>query len=134
MTYSSTSSPLHPSEAKGQTSPRENAEHFSEISSLLLTPATAPDDQLVGFLVLAAGRLAERRHAPRRDRVAPALGLALAASVRVVDRVHGRTAHGRPLAAPAASPGLAARNVLVVDVSDLSHRRPACERNATDLA
>src|SRR5438876_23484 len=83
-------------------------------SSLLLPTAPAADDQLVGFLVLAARALAEGRHAPGRDRVAAALRLALAAAVRVVDRVHRRTSHRRALAPPAAAPRFAAGDVLVV--------------------
>src|SRR5512133_3129770 len=81
------------------------------------------DDQAVGFLVLASRALAERRHAPRRDRVAAALGLALAAAVRVVDGVHRGAAHGRALAQPATPAGLAAGDVFVVEVADLSDRR-----------
>src|SRR5690242_3973944 len=103
-------------------------------STLLLPAATAADDQLVGFLVLAARALAERRHAPRGDRVAAALRLALAAAVRVVDGVHRRATHGRALAPPAAAPRLAAGDVLVVDVADLADRRPADERHPAQLA
>src|SRR5262249_35556241 len=53
---------------------------------------------------------------------------------RMVDRIHGGATHGRPLAPPAASAGLAARHVLVVDVADLADGRPAGERNAAHLA
>src|SRR4051794_4232286 len=62
--------------------------------ALLLPAAPAADDELVRFLVLRARALAERRHAPRGDGMAAALRLALAAAVRVVDRVHRRAAHG----------------------------------------
>src|SRR5207253_3444675 len=65
--------------------------------SLLLAAPAAADDQLVRFLVLLARALAERRHAPRGDRMAAALRLALAAAVRVVDGVHRRAADGGPL-------------------------------------
>src|SRR5439155_503389 len=81
------------------------------------------------LLVLAARALAERGDAPGRHRMAPALRLALAAAVRVVDRVHRRAAHGRPLAAPAAPARLAARDVLVVDVADLPNGGAARERH-----
>src|SRR5947199_5237185 len=104
------------------------------LAATLLAAATAADDQLVRFPVLAARALPERRDAPRRDRVAAALRLALAAAVRVVDGVHRRAAHGRALATPAAAAGLAAGDVLVVDVADLTHGRATRNGNAAHLA
>src|SRR5439155_18922904 len=91
---------------------------------LLLPPATAADDQLVGFLVLAPCALAERRHTPGCDRMPAALRLALAAAVRVVDGVHRRAAYGRALPLPAAAPGLAAGLVLVIEIPDLADGGP----------
>src|SRR6266516_3945382 len=107
---------------------------FFRQSSLVLTPPSRADDQLVGFLVLAARALAERRHAPGRHRMAAALRLALAAAVRMVDRVHRGAADGRALAAPAATAGLAVGDVLVVDIADLADGRPARQRTAAHLA
>src|SRR4029079_2126597 len=103
-------------------------------STLVLPAATAAHDQLVRRLVLRAGALAERRHAPRSDRMAAALRLAFAAAVRMVDRVHGRAAHGRALAEPATPAGLAARDVAVLDVADLADGRAAGEEHAAHLA
>src|SRR5581483_8782312 len=103
-------------------------------SPLLLAAPAAPDDQLVGFLVLRARALAERRHAPRGDRVAAAFRLALAAAVRMVDRVHRRAANGGTLPEPAAATGFAARDVAVVDVADLTDRRAAREQHSPHLA
>src|SRR6185295_7665739 len=88
--------------------------------ALVLPAATAANDQLVGFLVLRAGALAERRHAPRGDRVAAALRLAFTTAVRVVDRVHRRAADGRALPEPARTAGLADGLVAVLDVADLA--------------
>src|SRR5205823_12232678 len=116
-----------------QNSTGKNAQHFFRRSSLALTPPSCSDDQLVGFLVLAARALAERRDAPGRHRVAPALRLALAAAVGVVDRVHRRATYGRPLAPPAAPARLAARDVLVVDVADLPNGGAARERHPARL-
>src|SRR5512139_530810 len=65
---------------------------------LLRVPAL--DDELVGRLA-PPGLRALGRLAPRRHRVAPAGGLALAAAVRVVDGVHGHAAHVRAPPAPA---------------------------------
>src|SRR5206468_6750665 len=103
-------------------------------AAALLAAATAADHQLVRFLVLAARALAERRYVPRRDRVAAALRLALAAAVRVVDGIHRGAAHRRALPTPATAAGLAARDVLVVDVPDLTDCGPANERHAPHLA
>src|SRR5436190_18491786 len=101
--------------------------------AFVLSTSACADDQLVGFLVLAAGAFTERRHAPWRHRMAAALRLALAAAVRMVDRVHGGAADGRALAAPAATAGLAAGDVLMVDIADLADGRPARQRNAAHL-
>src|SRR5262245_44861776 len=66
--------------------------------------------------------------------MAAALRLALTAAVRVVDRVHGRAAHGGALAEPAAAAGLAAGLIRVIGVADLTDGRPTGERDATKLA
>src|SRR5918994_1189277 len=71
----------------------------------LLLRVTRTDDHLVRRLVLAgAGTLGGL--APRGDRVTAARGAALAAAVRVVDRVFGDAAGQRALAHPAAAAGL----------------------------
>src|SRR5262245_51355399 len=114
--------------------PRRKAPSCCSDSSLLLTAPAAADDQVVRLLVLAPRALAERRDAPRRHGMAAALGLALAPAVRVVDRVHRRASHRRPLALPARAPRLPGGHVLVVDVPDLSHGRAALEGNAAHLA
>src|SRR6476661_8071270 len=102
--------------------------------ALLLAAPAGADDQLVGLLVLRTRSLAERRNSPRRDRMAAALRLALAAAVRVVDRVHRRAAHGRALALPAVAARLAPVDVLVVDVADLADGRAARQEDAAHLA
>src|SRR4051812_46183804 len=116
--------------APGRTAP--SSKTYS--SALVLPAATAANDQLVGFLVLRAGALAERRHAPRSDRVTAALRLAFTTAVRVVDRVHRRAADARALAEPAVAAGLADRDVAVLDVADLAHRRAAGQEHAAHLA
>src|SRR6202034_4313575 len=70
-----------------------------EACSLPLVLAAAAADQPVTGLVLPPGTAF--RLTPRADRVATARALALAAAVRVVDRVHGNAADGRALALPA---------------------------------
>src|SRR6478736_7908761 len=59
----------------------------------LLAGTPAADDELVARLVGLAG--AAFRLAPRADRVATTRGLALATTMRVVDRVHDHTTDGR---------------------------------------
>src|SRR4029453_11294394 len=124
--------PIHPSEAPGLHKPWRKCTAFW--SPFLLAAATAADDQAVGFLVLRAGALAERRHAPRGHGVAAALRLALAAAVRVVDGVHRGPADGRARAPPSATAGLSAGDVLVVDDAHLADGRAAGERDAAQLS
>src|SRR5262245_37459400 len=70
--------------------------------------------------------------APRRHRVV-ALALALAATHRVIDRVHHRSPDGGTEAAPAHAPGLADRNILVVEVAHLADRGHALQRHEADF-
>src|SRR5687768_356565 len=61
---------------------------------------------------------------------ATALGLALTATHRVIDRVHHHSAHVRTPALPPGAPGFPGRNVHVLDISDLADR---CIRILVDL-
>ena len=72
--------------------------------------------------------------APRADRVATTGGLALATTVRVVDRVHGDTADGRALALPAHAAGLAPVDVRLLGVADLADGGAAAHVDVADLA
>src|SRR5437763_6678864 len=90
----------------------------------LPAPATA-DDVAVGLLVLLSRAVAERRLAPRRDRVAARRRRALAAAVRVVDGVHRGPARLRAHAEVALAARLADRDVLVVGVADRADGRAA---------
>src|SRR6266508_1082432 len=93
--------------------------------------AAAADDELVGGLAPAGAAL---RLAPRAGRVTPTRALALAAPERVVDRVHGYPAGGRPLALPAAAAGLAPADQLLLGVADLADGGPAGGLHLADLA
>src|SRR5665213_4424513 len=66
--------------------------------------ASPVHDEFVGALVVAR-LVAARRLAPRRHRMASARGLAFAATVRVIDRVHRNAAVMRALAHPALAAG-----------------------------
>src|ERR1700747_278914 len=80
------------------------------------------DDHVVRALVVT-GLQALGVPAPRRYRVGVALaGLALAAAVRVIDRVHGESAHRRADAAPALRARLAVAGRVVLLVRYLGRR------------
>src|SRR5690349_11629901 len=97
---------------------------------LLLPP---PFDPLLARLV-AARLVALRRLAPGGARVTAARRLALAAAHRVVDGVLGHAAHVRANAQPAAAPGLADHDVLVLDVAHLPDHAMAVEVETAHLA
>src|SRR5690606_30310764 len=83
---------------------------------------SAAQDVLVGFLALAR-TLALGRLSPRRNWM-PATGRpALAAAMRMIDRVHRDAAHRRPAAEPATAARLAELDVAVVRVG---HRPDRC--------
>src|SRR5579859_2045914 len=103
----------------------------SLLTSFLLAPS---DDQLVRRLLGLARTVAQGRLAPRGLRVAARSGLALASAVRMVPGVHRRAAHSRPDAEPAAASGLAARLVLVLDVTDLADRGLAVDVDAAQFS
>src|SRR5437764_8470932 len=90
-------------------------------------------DHLRRALVLAR-LVAARRLPPGRHGVTTARSLSLAAAVRVVDGVHGDAADVGPDAVPARAPGLAVRDVLMLDVADLTDGRVADDGHAPNLA
>src|SRR5512139_517362 len=93
----------------------------------------APHDQAGGALV-GAGLLALGLPAPRRHRVRVALaGLALAATVRVVDRVHHDAADRRADATPALRAGLAVDDQVVLFVAHLADRGAAVDVHLAHL-
>src|SRR5436190_5277541 len=110
-----------------------NGPFFTERPMLLSLLALARHDPLVGPLVVArletTGGLAPGRH-----RMASARGLAFAASVRMVHRIHGHAAIVRRLAHPAGASRFAQRYVLVIDVAHLADRRHAAFGHAANFA
>src|SRR5215467_72852 len=92
--------------------------HGPRSPALLLAATTAADDVAVGLLALLAGAVAERRFAPRGDRVTAGGVVRLAAAVRVVDRVHRDAAGLRALALVAAAAGLPHLEILVLGVGE----------------
>src|SRR5262249_21151914 len=72
-----------------------------------------------------AGLLALGGEAPRRHRVPTAGCAALAAAMRMIDRVHGDAPIVRTFAHPTFAPGLADRNIHVVRVGHRADRRHA---------
>src|ERR1039458_4937592 len=97
----------------------------------LLRPAA--DDERISPLVVAR-LVAPRRLAPRGHRMTAARGLALAAAVRVVHRVHAHAAVGRANALPAVASGLADGYILMVRVAYLANGRHALGQHFAGLA
>src|SRR6476469_7625487 len=97
---------------------------------LLLRAATA-NDHAIALLHPPGASLGL---AVRVHRVATAGRLALTTTVRVVDRVHGNTAHARALALPAHAAGLAPVDVRLLGVADLADGRAAAHVDIADLA
>ena len=109
----------------------ETARHLDLLLALLVRLAAA-DDVLVAGLARLAG--AAFLLTPGRDRVATTGGLALTATVRVVDRVHRDTADGRALALPPHAAGLAPVDVALLGVAHLADGRAAARVDVADLA
>src|ERR1700730_609753 len=109
---------------------------FQRARHLLLSSFlfAAADDQLVGGLLRLARAVAEGGLAPRGLRVATGPGLSLATPVGMVAGVHRRATHCGPHAEPPAASGLAARLVLVFDITDLADRGLASHVNAPQFA
>src|SRR5205823_8176171 len=80
--------------------------------------AAAPNDVAIGVLSLLTGP--PFLLAPRRRRVPPAGSLALPATERMVDRVHGNPPDLRPLSSPAVPARLSDVGDLRRGVADLS--------------
>src|ERR1700722_5324851 len=93
----------------------------------------AADDEIIRTFVITClvtlGRLT-----PRRDRMTASGGTAFTTTMRVVDRVHRRTAVMRLAAHPTAATGLADLLVLVVGVRHRADRRHAFGAHHAQLA
>ncbi len=89
---------------------------------------------LLEVLLGLAGLVTQGGDTPRRHRVAARRRGALAAAVRVVDRVHGGAANAGPDAHPALAAGLAGDQVLVLGVADLADGGPALQTDHAHLA
>src|SRR5687767_1691094 len=100
----------------------------------LLTPSVpTSDDQLAALVLLDAGSQAHGRLAPLGLRRHAGRLLALATTVRMVARVHRRSAHGRAPAHVAGTSRLADLLVLVVQVAHLADGRHALDAHAAHL-
>src|SRR4051794_2589585 len=107
---------------------------MSDSSAALLAAAAPADDVAVGLLALAARAVPDGRHAPGGLRMVAERRSALAAAVRVVDRIHGRAARLRAHAHVALAAGLADCDVLVVGVADDPDGRAALRADHAHLA
>src|SRR5208282_563840 len=102
-------------------------------SAFLLPRVPRRDDELVGGLV-GPGLLALGRLAPGGYRMAAARSAALAAAVRMIDRVHGDAAVVRTMPEPAVAARLAERGVHVVRVRHGADRGEALAMDEPLLA
>src|SRR5271165_1804913 len=105
-------------------------ERAISLSVLLLS---AGHDERIGPLVVPS-LVAARRLAPRSYRVAAAAGFALAAAMRMIDRVHDHATVGGANAQPAGTASLADGNVFVIEVANLPDSRHAIDQHLAGLA
>src|SRR5690606_9259134 len=84
--------------------------------------------------LVATGLETLRGRAPRADRFACFAGTAFAATVRVIDRVHGHATNRRTHTAPTHCTGLADLAQAVFFVTDFTDGGTALDVNATDFA
>src|SRR4029079_7623047 len=110
----------------------KTAWHLPLLLLALLAGVATADDVLVTFLV-GVTRTAFLL-APRGHRVTSTGRLALATTVRVVDRVHCDTADGRADALPALAAGLAPVDVRLLGVADLADGRAAAPLEVAALS
>src|SRR5437588_4590833 len=78
-----------------------------------------------------------RELSPRTHRMMPStttFRFALTAAHRMIDRIHRHAADMRPPSLPAGASRLAARNIHVIDVADLSDGREATVVDSANLA
>src|SRR5690606_8188805 len=115
-----------PSIATSEISMRQEKAHL-----LLFPPA---DKHRVGLLV-PPRPVTGRRLAPGRPRTRHAYGsFPFRTSIGVVHRVHGDAARVRPAPKITGAPGLADHDVFMLDITHLSHSRPALEVDHPKLA
>src|SRR5436190_4643821 len=117
-------------ERRARTQRRRRFVQQIRIGLLSLRRVTAAHDHHVGALV-ATRLVALGRRAPRRDRMAAAVGTP---AMRMVDRIHRDAAHRRADAAPALRTGLADRAQAVLLVAHFADRGPTVDVHAADLA
>src|SRR3990167_3383022 len=94
--------------------------------------ATRHDHDLRALVV--TGTVTLGQITPRIDWVTAFAGLALATTVRVVDRVHHDAANGWPNAHPALHTGLAEATQAMLFIGNLANRGAAINVNLADFA
>src|SRR5256714_15626476 len=100
---------------------------------LLLARVAACHDEFLRRLVVAR-LLALGGEAPRSDRMTPARGAALAAAMRMIDRIHRDAAIVRHAPHPALAARLADRDVHVIGVRHRADGRHAAAEHQALLA
>src|ERR1044071_9391475 len=94
---------------------------------------SALDNKLVSSFVVSS-LVAARRLPPGSHRIATAAGLSFTTTMWVIDRIHCHTAHGRPMTEPTRAARLTKRDILMLNIANLSHRSHAFSLDLADLA
>src|ERR1700678_3794000 len=114
-----------------------NGPFFVERAIALAAPELlflgAADDKRVGPLVVAC-LVTACGLSPRGNRMTAAGGLAFAAAVRVIDRVHGYATIAGTNTLPAIASSLADRHILMIGIAHLAHGRHACYQHPAGFA
>src|SRR5699024_210852 len=110
----------------------EATRHKSVLQSALVAAPAPPHAVRVALPFRPA--CAPCRRPSRAGWVAAARGPALATAVRVFDRVHRDTAHGRALALPTQAACFAPADVRLLGIADLADGRTAAGIDVADLA
>src|SRR6266571_856166 len=111
----------------------QNGPFFNErVMSYPLFLAAARDDHRSRTLVTAR-LLTLRLLAPRRHWMTTSCGFTFTTTVRVIDRVHDHTAHGRTNTAPAHRTGFTNLAQAVLGIADFTHGSTALDVHATDF-
>src|SRR5262245_46719647 len=105
---------------------------FLVLLPIALAPLPLNDEFARPFV--RTGLVAFGRQTPRAHRMATPLGFSFTAAVRMVDRIHRRTADARVATEPTDTTGFTDRHVFMVDVGKLADRGIAELQDLSDFS